>query len=76
MKFLHMYRTICLHMCYTKSLHVIYTHSVFTCSTGFSSLYMTSIRPQRDCLWSPHINPMESVNHSCGYSGGSLRPGL
>ena len=53
----------------------IYTECV-NCSTGVSSLYLWCTQPQRGCLWSPHINPMASVNHSCGWSGGSVHPGL
>ena len=55
---------------------VIYTQSVITCSTGVSSLYMCMTQPQRGCLWSPHINRVAALNHSCGCSGGSVRPGL
>ena len=63
---------------YTVCLHGIYmnTHSGFSCSTGFSSLYLFLIQPQRGCLWSPHPSPEEAVNHSCRCSGGSGNPCL
>ena len=57
-------------------LHWIDTHAVFTCNTGVSSLYLCNFPPQRGCPGSPHINQMDAVNHSCGCSGGSVRPGL
>ena len=75
--FLHIYnihlftRDIYIH---PHSLHMIHTQSVFTCNTGFSSLYQCIFQQQRGYLWSLHISPMEPVNHSCGYSGGSVRP--
>ena len=57
-------------------LHWIDKHAVFTCNTGVSSLYVRPSLPQRGSPGSPHINPMDSVNHSCGGSGGRVRPGL
>ena len=43
-----------------------YGLSLLSCSTGFSSLYMSPTQPQRDSPGSQHINPMYHVNHSCG----------
>ena len=52
-----------------------YAH-VFTYSTGISSLFLCLFRPQTGCLWRPYINPMDPVNHSFRWSGGSVRPCL
>ena len=51
---------------------------LFTGSIGFFSLCKNIARPQKGCLWSPHIKPMDSssVKHSCRLSGGSDRPCL
>ena len=61
---------------HTDELNLIDTHDVFTCSTWFSSLYLCVFQSQRDCPGSPHINPMDAVNHNCGWGGGSVHPGL
>ena len=65
-----------IHMKYKHGLLEFDAHDLFTCSTWFSSLYLWIFQPQIDCPVSLHINHVEAVNHSCGWSGGSVRPGL
>ena len=47
---------------------------LFTGSIGFFSICKNIAHPQKGCLWSPQIKPMDSVKHSCRLSGGSDRP--
>ena len=51
---------------------------VFICSNYVSPLYMLASQQKRGCTCtgSPHINPMEAVNHSCGWIGRNVRLGL
>ena len=67
--YVNLYQFVNTCVIYTDSLQVTYTQSMFTRSTGVSSLHLYLYQSQRGCLWSPHINPMATVNHICGSSG-------
>ena len=73
---------ILVHMLFTNGIYTqlvdIYSsaHAVYTCSTEFSSLCPCLLQPQRDCLWSLHVNLIDLVSYNYRWSRGSVCPRL
>lgn len=57
---------------YSYSVHV--QTNFFTCSIGFSSLFLCSTHRQRGYHLRLHTNRMERLKYSCRCSGGKIRP--